>query len=248
MNLITDTIQSKRKGMASILGTLLFIAILFSAIIPMKLMMKQADNHYEKEKLETERIDDKKNDEDLLVYAYNGTDETQLYVKIKNQGTVNTVIERVWINDDYYSVSQEEGTIGISKSQELGPYNVNITSNQKFRVKAVTSRGNIIYSSTGTLIYDGGWITPSCGIVVHILNEQGRYNITIYNSTEQVYSYTSQGTEHEDVITSTEVENNEEYQIIVEKQGSGIIEDMNVTMAYPGTSPIMYVFVNALNK
>ena len=33
-----------RNGVSTILGTIIFIGVLFSAIIPMQLVMKQADN------------------------------------------------------------------------------------------------------------------------------------------------------------------------------------------------------------
>ena len=54
-----------RKGVSTILGTLIFIGILFSAVIPMMLTMKQADIIMEQEKLELQRIDDE-NPEKLL--------------------------------------------------------------------------------------------------------------------------------------------------------------------------------------
>ena len=39
--------RRKRRGVASILGTIIFIGIMFTAIIPMYLVMKQADTLYE---------------------------------------------------------------------------------------------------------------------------------------------------------------------------------------------------------
>ena len=38
-----------KKGVSTILGTLIFMGIIFSAYIPMTLVMKQADNIYEQE-------------------------------------------------------------------------------------------------------------------------------------------------------------------------------------------------------
>ena len=39
----THTSQTSRKGMTTILGTLIFISIFFTAIIPMQLVMLQTD-------------------------------------------------------------------------------------------------------------------------------------------------------------------------------------------------------------
>ena len=46
---ITATLPiKKRKGVSTILGTLIFIGILFTSVIPMLLVMKQADTIYTK--------------------------------------------------------------------------------------------------------------------------------------------------------------------------------------------------------
>ena len=40
--------RKKRLGISSILGTIIFVGILFSVYVPMTLVMKQADNIYER--------------------------------------------------------------------------------------------------------------------------------------------------------------------------------------------------------
>ena len=53
--LITCTLSNKRrKGVASIFGTIIFIGILFTTVIPMMLVMKQADTIFEQKTHEME--------------------------------------------------------------------------------------------------------------------------------------------------------------------------------------------------
>ena len=40
--------RCKRKGASTILGVLIFIGILFTAVIPMQLVMNQADMYYDR--------------------------------------------------------------------------------------------------------------------------------------------------------------------------------------------------------
>ena len=47
MRIIRMLSRKRRRGTASILGTIIFIGILFSSVIPMYLVMRQADTIYE---------------------------------------------------------------------------------------------------------------------------------------------------------------------------------------------------------
>ena len=59
----------KKKGVSTILGTLIFIGILFTSVIPMMLVMKQADTIFTKKVHEMEAIDDEKAREKLTSYV-----------------------------------------------------------------------------------------------------------------------------------------------------------------------------------
>ncbi len=43
------TMYRKKRGVSTILGTLIFVGIIFSAYVPMTLVMKQVDNIYERD-------------------------------------------------------------------------------------------------------------------------------------------------------------------------------------------------------
>ena len=86
------------------LGTLIFIGILFTSVIPMLLVMKQADTIYTQKIHEMEARDDERDNEILEASAFPvSTTSDELKVKIENTGVVSAKIIRVWINDDNYS-------------------------------------------------------------------------------------------------------------------------------------------------
>ncbi|TFH12955.1 hypothetical protein E4H04_12865, partial [Candidatus Bathyarchaeota archaeon] len=189
--------MSNRKGMSTILGTLIFIGILFSAVAPMFLMMRQADVFYEITKHEREAEDLNREQEDLLVYGY-GDDEnnTKLTVYIRNKGSNTIEIVRVWFNDDIEPVSASISPSNFTRIE----FNRSGTSSE--RLKVTTSKGNIFHCSLGVLSWNGsnGWHTPSFGIAVHILNEKGQFNIIIEDNTyTKIYEYISLGMDDGDI-------------------------------------------------
>ncbi len=58
-----------RKGTASILGTLIFVSIIFSAFIPMMLVMRQADTLYDMNKHEMEILGAERTRENIVFYT-----------------------------------------------------------------------------------------------------------------------------------------------------------------------------------
>ena len=79
----------KRKAVSTILGVLVFIGIMFSAVVPMQLTMQQADIHAQKILNEVDVKDDEYNREHLTVYAYpTGAGSDQINVRIINDGRI----------------------------------------------------------------------------------------------------------------------------------------------------------------
>jgi hypothetical protein len=177
-----------RKGVSTILGTLIFTAILFSAVIPMLLTMKQADIIMEQEKLELQRIDDEKSREAMEAYAYpKGTDKIEVLVESKCEFPI--LISHVWIND---SMVEAFHIVNPVEEEIVGVFNVSLSpsSNSTFRVKLTTTRGNSYENLAGDFRYDGSdWMTETLGIFVIIDSEGGgfwgfgRYRCTVTNST-----------------------------------------------------------------
>lgn len=253
----THIMSTKRKGMASILGTLIFIGILFSAIIPMTIMMKQADLFYAQEVHDTETLDAEKNDETVFVTSY-PSENDQITVKVYNKGNIPIIIRRVWINDDHY---EENTPISSTDTGTFGPYTVDL-GETNFDINIITSRGNVFYSASGTLTYsDGTWISPSLGVCVNIVNLVGRYKIHVecltpeveYPGTEYDPWYNSTGIDFGDVIHTFLLPEDygAQYKItITEKVGGNWVDlpdtPVTIIMDWPYGSPLKYVFANGL--
>jgi hypothetical protein len=90
---------------STILGTIIFIGILFSSVIPMMLVMKQADVILEQGKLEVVRRDDEGDRESLELYPIPDLAATHVNVTILNTCETSIDIVRVWINDTLTDVT-----------------------------------------------------------------------------------------------------------------------------------------------
>jgi len=150
-----------RKGISTILGTLIFIGIMFSAIIPMTLTMKQADILFEKKKLGVTRSDDERSREDIVVYPIPSLTEQEMNVTLINRGEVSVEIVRIWVNNTYYPVTVQ---ISSLSSYELGPIPVATVEGAEYEVRATSSRGNVYTSEIGTIYYENGeWVSETLG-------------------------------------------------------------------------------------
>ncbi len=94
--------HGSNRGVSTILGTLIFIGILFSAIVPMQLVMKQADNIALQRTHEAQIADQEQEDEDIEVYPVPIPGEDQLNVTIINKSEFPVNIIHLWINDTSY--------------------------------------------------------------------------------------------------------------------------------------------------
>ena len=252
--------SSKRKGMASILGTLIFIGILFSAIVPMTIMMKQADLFYTQELHNAEAIDADKADESIVVTSYPESLTDKMKIKVYNKGIVPVTIKRVWINNDTHT---ENYQLSPTDSKTFDPYSVDL-SEENYNVKVVTGRGNVFYSVSGTLYYsDGTWIAPSLGICVNVINDQGKYKIHVESITsipEKEYDgwYNLEGNKIDfgDIIQTFLLNEEVDYEgvqfriTITKKVGGGWVNlpytPIIITMDWPNGSPIKYMFANGM--
>ncbi len=162
--------------MSSILGTLIFVGILFTAVIPMYLTMNQADIIFEQEKHEIARVDEEKGREEISFYSYPDTSD-DLVVVIQNNSPVGSKIVRVWINNTIHDTSTEldpmEGGV------EIGPYDVPVVEGASYNLRLTTERGNIFDSSSGDLEYgNGSWIVESK--IINVIISSGGVVFKVY--------------------------------------------------------------------
>lgn len=255
MRITSITYRKKKRGVSTVLGTLIFIGILFTSVVPMMLVMKQADTIYTKKVHETEIIDDERERENLIVYTYTTQDLQKITVKVKNGGDVPVKIVRVWINDQ---CNVTDTVISTNSEKELGPFEVSgVEEGDTAVVKVTTERGNVFYCVSGTLYYtSGGWSTTSFGICVIIHNPKGgEYQISLWNASRETPQwdvfYQSHCKEWEDVVATTPVpEASQEYEVKVEERkgtnwkplpGSPI----PTPIEYPNGPPFIMVWLEA---
>ena len=249
---ITNTMfHKRRRGVSTILGTIIFIGIMFTSIIPMMLVMKQADTIYEQKVHEMEIQDEEGVEEDVNVYVYPYQNGTELGVKVENIGNVPITVVRAWLNDESFEVN---AVIPAASNDLFGPYNVSSLQNgTSVDVKIVTERGNVFYCISGGLTWyeGGGWSTTSLGICVIIHNTAGGwYRIILHNITgdSNHLVYESHSKEWADVVASAPVDEPGEYEMIVqEKKGSNWKDlpgsPVPANINYPNGPPFIMIWI-----
>ena len=248
--------HKNRKATSTILGTMIFIGIMFTAIIPMMLVMKQADTYYEKEVLEVKRLDEERGLESLLVYSYpEAPGSSKLELEVENESPVQISLVRVWINDTYQNLTT---VIGTMETKIIGPFNVSVHegTNSTFLMSVTTARGNTFPSSSGPIIYDGSdWVSEFLAIFVQISGDGflgfGQYRVTVENVTAtNVPYYEQQETSFASGTTSLIFDVTEAgsgtYNVYVEKKswflGYSYKDDKDVELEWPSGPPIVWVY------
>jgi hypothetical protein len=213
--------------------------------------MKQADTIYTQKVHEMEARDEERGNEVIEANAFPVNDTSDmLRVQIQNTGVVSAKIIRIWINDVNYS---EESTVKSGETDTLGPYTVDLVTNSSYCVKAVTDRGNLFASTSGTLYFsDGYWFTPSIGINVLVLNWVGKYQIRVYNDTWQSEEpYQTQGVDFLDIQwTEVGMTDPGNYWVEVKKKVGGNYQNVPgtpvpVVIQWPGGPAVINVIVDA---
>lgn len=242
--------NKKNEGVSTILGTLIFIGILFTSVIPMMLVMKQADTIYTQKVHEIEIKDVERAREKLTftVYAVNSTN--QIKVKVDNKGDVPVKIVRVWTNDESHTQNE---AIKAGSNEVLGPLNVTVENNSTVNVKVVTERGNIFASIGGGLYYsEGQWYSSSLGILVNIVNAKGEiYRIILINGTWSEQVWQSSGAEQEDTAWATiTVDDPGSYTLDIERKLSQVVwkdligTPVDIEILWPDGPPVVLVVVS----
>ena len=218
--------------MSTILGTIIFIGILFSAVIPMQLVMKQADTLYTQLLHEVNQADEDRLNEDLLMYAYPIEESSnELRIKVVNKCEIPITLTRFWIKDNYTEINN---SVNVGGSATL------------------TERGNVVRSASDSLYYaDGIWYTPSLGISINIANDKGKYYIRVSNTTWYA-EYNTQGQDFGDLIKYFEVAEPGYYNVVTRKStGGGWLNlpgtPMTIEIKWPDGTPIVYVYTSGLD-
>lgn len=239
-----------RKGIGTTLGIIFFFAILFSAIVPLQLYVKEHKHLLIRTENEMEIEDNYKELENLYVLGYpNNSTSNEIQVRVRNKGPIPTFIQRVWIRDCSAFVG-----VGIDPSEEivLGPLTIILEENTNYGIKVSTNRGNLFSSETGNLLYlEGVWNTPTLGVSVQIANEKGKYWVQVSNSTWNSVPYETLGQDQDDVLVFIDVKTSGYYNVVCKKNsetgphlpGSPMVVEID----YPRTPPVAFVYTSGLD-
>ena len=242
---------SCRKGISSILGTLIFVSIIFTSFIPMMLVMRQADTMYDMRKHEMEILDQERIDEEVYVYVFPVTEyATTLTLDIQNRGNLVIDVVQVWINDVPIALSEQISSMNsIQLILDDDPYGFTPVEDTIYLIKIKTARGNVFSSDSGSLYYnvDGIWEGGIFAINFLISYPQaGWYEIEIREGTE--IGALLSGTPFQTHKSSSgpafaffQVPIAATYYVKITKN-SAVIKETSVIIGWPNGSPVEWVF------
>jgi hypothetical protein len=238
----------QRRGISTILGVLIFVGIMFTAYIPMLLVMKQADTIYTQKKLESERLDELRSAESVTVYTYptGASAPNNLNVTVVNRGVSFIDVIRVWINDTYHSVNIP---ILPGEEKKIGSFNAYPVNDKNYYVKIATKNGNT-FGASDSIRYDNGWeaqgffiyvsITGKGTCDVELWSKPPVPNPPIFRNTTKVYLGGGST-----VFTSFDVSSygtNKDY-IVKLKKGSSYIDQDEVSIDWPDGPAYIWAFL-----
>lgn len=236
-----DTIYTykDRRGVSTILGTIIFIGILFTAVIPMQLVMHQADIIFEQNKLEAQRRDEERARENVVVYVYPTGDAApdNLTVMMDNRCEMVVKIVRIWINDTIHAY---DGVVQSMSGEELGSFEVNPHNGSSFDVRVTTERGNVYEASTGPIAHDGwGWEVEDK--FINVLISSSGVVFKIYVSGPDYYEEAQVWKIGGTAFKAFAISLNGEYTVTV-KKGSKVIAEETVVMEWPSGPSVIWVY------
>lgn len=231
---------------------MIFIGIMFTAVIPMFLVMKQADTIYEIRKHELGILDQERMDEEVYFYVFPVTKtSTTLTLKVQNRGNLVVNVVQVWINDlphlleDFKVQPMNWNQMVLDNSIGFTP-----VPGTWYFIKIITDRGNIFYSDSGSLHYISesvGWDEGMFAINFLIsYPAAGWFNIEIRQSSETGLLLTSppfsiHKSSNKPVFDFFKVPSAATYHVKITK-GSQVIYNALVTIGWPNGSQIEWVF------
>ena len=240
----TTGIMCRRRGVSTILGTMIFIGILFTAVIPMMLVMKQADTIYEQRKLEAARFDEDRAREDIDVYVYptGGGADDNLTVQVESRCEMSVEVVRVWINDAIHPLFK---VVSSMNELELGSFDVAPSAGSSFEFRVTTARGNTFEAETGVITHDGfGWVVENKMINVLVSAPGVVFKIYVtgpndYNEYAMVWKIGGSAFKSFDITLN----GNGVYNVVV-KRGSRTLLDEDVEMEWPSGPSVLWVYAD----
>lgn len=234
---------SCHRGTSTIMGTLIFIGIIFTAVIPMMLVMRQADTLHEMRKHELDILDQERVMESLCLYVCPvSLTSPDVKVTIVNKGDVLAHVVKLWINDNDEQVPIDVEIPSLSE-EVLDPFDLPLVVGAEYDIRVTTDRGNVFPSENGILLYEeGGWEMETFSIRIFtsgftwflriIVNVGDAGGTPIYDEWEWVG-----GGGYEVVVPEPG-----DYYVKITKWGASPIEKI-VNIPWPIGDPWVWIFV-----
>lgn len=233
-------ITKSKKGISTILGTLIFVGILITSIFPTYLYVNDVNSYYNRVTTNLSRSDQDRGRENLEVYAYPvifENDTAKLNIYIRNRSTLTTNIVRIWVNDTNPSIWCLP--LSILGTSDYTIEDVSNPSAGDFDVWIATDKGNVFASLTNTIHIEGGsW---SGGNPPYLLN------VVIHKKTG-IRTYQINVTT--DPLTSTTISSTGEYILtlfqigyapgtfdVIVKRGTLVLYNQSVVLTPQNPSP-----------
>ncbi|MFA5869689.1 MAG: hypothetical protein WC941_08330 [Candidatus Bathyarchaeia archaeon] len=249
------------------MGTLVFVGILFATVIPMFLIMNQADVLLDQSKLTIRRSDDERDNERAEVYIFptDPQSSTSVSIQIFNKCEMPITVIRIWLNNTRYVTDLSIPPME-NRTQVI---TVNAHNGNSYDSRVTTQRGNVYAALNGILSFGpSGWIGESFGINIVIPAREAwmssekwdgpydNFNVTItrvgqsipeylssymtraVSASEQFFSLSEQGTYHVKA------------QVHLSKKALRLAHwhtmvDGDYVIAWPGGAPIIQVTLYA---
>ena len=234
----------RKRGTSTILGTLIFIGILFSAVAPMFLTIRQADVYYEQRKHEVTILDDEKSNEDLSFYVYPDTND-DLVVIVDNHCAMNIEVVRIWINNIIIPESINIQSMGTGN---FGPYDVNPTIGDIYEIRITTERGNVYEAGSGNIEFgSGGWVVESKIINVLVSASGTVFKIYLYKFEDSVWVPEDWGQVWKiggTALKPFEISDygNGEFRVVIKRGSSTIHDEEDLMMEWPDGPSTLWVY------
>jgi len=183
----------RRRGTSTIMGTLIFVGIIFTAVIPMMLVVKQADTLYEMRKHELVSLDEERAMESIFFHLETSidseTEEPIITLVFYNRGVMAVKIVHVWINGGLREVNY---LILPTSNEEFElrnlidpPYEDTVS----FSIMVVTDNGNIFLPPSGNPEYSfidevGSWEYHVYTIYIMMTHKRPQLHALITCTTE----------------------------------------------------------------
>lgn len=234
---------SCRKGTSTVLGTIIFIGIMFTAVIPMFLFMRQADTLHEMRKYELNRLDEEWASEDVHVYIFNKTTSPDyLTLRVENWGDFSINIARIWINDTYHILDDFNVQPTHWHEEELTGFTA--VPDTRYFIKVVTDRGNVFFTDSGSIYCDEfGNLDAGMFTIFFIISypAAGWYDVEVRYSNDNfdIFGLVSEEefSIHKSSVGSAfdffNVPNAQKYHVKITRGGSEVIYNNFVNIRWP---------------